>query len=864
MVNNSSNEPTNSPDSQSGQNINPRSPASSPDQTINRAPSRPGNTTDEFAAPSTPYRQPDPSVRPKTRNVSFDNNSSKTANAIKSESPQVQGICPNSSKSNNSPRTQNLGQVSADGKLIPSGSDEISDGVGFQSLKSHPPELNNQLKFQLQSLGEESDPDPDDFGGTIDLTSGSSASLESNNDQVPQISPALPSSSNKSIASDVLGPDSIQRKLEDLSLDSPKTDYHHANNEKAGRGIPSKSPSLSNSSTSYANDVSSPDSLQKKLEDLSLDSPKTDHQHAANGKSSNMTSTKSFSPSPKKMEDLSLDSSEFDGSNSSTTGQSSSMMSTDVETDAPDGFDTTGESTTDVGSGSDIKSETGNAQRYIPGKVNVGHEETAGVLPESHSGVVKNIRSETGKVQRSISEKVSVGQKETAGVLPESHTEAKQSIPSDQNGIQQNQPGIQRGIAAVRASEVQAVPEDDTDAAGDEAPGDPNPEESPKQLRAYQKELATPPLSGNNYIICAPTGSGKTLTAAYICQQSYKEAIANEVDFKALFIVNIRHLTRQQRREFKEKFPRGAVRTIDETEQLKDVLFADGVYVVMVTAQIVVNALNKGDISLQDLTMMIFDECHHTTQNHPYNEIMKRYLKEKKIKLGLRRVIGESGNRLPHVIGLSASLGVGHGKAFDHVLTLCGNMDAKNVLQVRENKKELEDHVNAPENDAVRYVPPRKADQRGLSDIIEGIMSQIERELWGEEDILHEHGTQGYVQWIKKQETDAGSSPDERIKYIASLYLFRYNNALILFEDLRSSDSLTYLEEFMIQRDLEQDHVAIEELCRGLFEAEKVELKRISREEERDPNPKLQELANLLREIYESKPDSKGKCMTYI
>ena len=771
------------------------------------------------------------SESPQTQKISH--NSLKPANTIMSENPQTQH------------RLKDLGQVSAD-DTGPSRSDEISGGADFQSLKSHPPppELNNQSKFQLNSIGEEFDPDPDDFGGTIDLTSGSSVSLASNNRQtrnnipkvIPQKLPALPSNSNKSPVSDFEGPDSIQRKLEDLSLDSPKTDQQHAANEKAPSMTPSKSPSLSNSNKSSANDAASPDSLQRKLEDLCLDSPKTDQQHAANERSPSMTPGKSLStslspsPSPKKMEDLSLGSSELDGSNPSTNGWSSSMMSTDVETDAPDELDTTGESTTDGGPGLDIKTD---------------------------------IENQASRVQESISGKVNVEQEGAAGILPESHIEVAQSIPPDQNGTRQDQPETQQGTAALRAAEVQAVPDDDDDddAANGEPLGDPHPGETPKQLRAYQMELATPPLSGNNYIICAPTGSGKTLTAAYICQQSYKEAVANEVDFKALFIVNIRHLTRQQRREFKEQFPRGAVRTIDETEQLKDVLFAEGVYVVMVTAQIVVNALNKGDISLQDLSMMIFDECHHTTQNHPYNEIMKRYLKEKKIKLGLRRVIGESGSRLPNVIGLSASLGVGHGKAFDHVLTLCGNMDAKNVLQVCKNKKELDDHVNAPENDAVRYVPPRKADQRGLSDIIEGIMSQIEGEIWGEEVIPHEHGTQGYVQWIKKQETEAGSSPNERIKYIASLYLFRYNNALILFEDLRSSDSLMYLEEFMMQRDLEQDHVAIEELCRGLFEAEKVELKRICREEDRAPNPKLEELANLLREIYESKPDSKGKWM---
>ena len=35
-------------------------------------------------------------------------------------------------------------------------------------------------------------------------------------------------------------------------------------------------------------------------------------------------------------------------------------------------------------------------------------------------------------------------------------------------------------------------------------------------LREYQKELAEPEIRGDNYIICATTGSGKTMAAAYV------------------------------------------------------------------------------------------------------------------------------------------------------------------------------------------------------------------------------------------------------------------------------------------------------------------------------------------------------------
>ena len=43
-----------------------------------------------------------------------------------------------------------------------------------------------------------------------------------------------------------------------------------------------------------------------------------------------------------------------------------------------------------------------------------------------------------------------------------------------------------------------------------------------EELRGYQRELAEPGLRGDNYIICAPTGCGKTRIAAYIIHEHLK------------------------------------------------------------------------------------------------------------------------------------------------------------------------------------------------------------------------------------------------------------------------------------------------------------------------------------------------------
>lgn len=63
--------------------------------------------------------------------------------------------------------------------------------------------------------------------------------------------------------------------------------------------------------------------------------------------------------------------------------------------------------------------------------------------------------------------------------------------------------------------------------------------------------------------------------------------------------------------------------------------------IIVLTPQILVNAIEEGILSsLSIFTLMIFDECHNTTGNHPYNVLMTRYLEQK---------FNSSANQLPQV-----------------------------------------------------------------------------------------------------------------------------------------------------------------------------------------------------------------------
>ncbi|XP_072042579.1 LOW QUALITY PROTEIN: uncharacterized protein [Amphiura filiformis] len=384
------------------------------------------------------------------------------------------------------------------------------------------------------------------------------------------------------------------------------------------------------------------------------------------------------------------------------------------------------------------------------------------------------------------------------------------------------------------------------------------------KLRRYQDELAAPAMKGGNFTICAPTGCGKTLTAAAICRNRYDNAKSKGEEFKALFIVNMRHLTEQQTIAFRDTFPEGSVAMVGATDMLSKVVDVPSHAVIMVTAQILLNALKRKepDVNLRDLSMIIFDECHHTTQDHPYNEIMKLYLKVKRLKLGPDGIVGESGKYLPQILGLSASLGVGHGNdAYRHILTLCGNLDAANVIQVVHNQEELKEFVNSPDRDQILYVRSREKKDGEFCKIVEEIMTEVEKEIWPN-GVPETHGTSTYEQWVAETRKEAEANR-ERVHLVACLYLFEFNRALMLYAELRAVDALRHLEAFMEKRDIKQNPVAIEELCREYFHFNLDRMRGICTSEVDADNPMLDALGKLLRKKFEEKPHSKGIILSY-
>ncbi|NWR94488.1 DDX58 helicase, partial [Furnarius figulus] len=390
----------------------------------------------------------------------------------------------------------------------------------------------------------------------------------------------------------------------------------------------------------------------------------------------------------------------------------------------------------------------------------------------------------------------------------------------------------------------------------------------PKEARSYQTELAQPAINGKNTLICAPTGSGKTFVALLICEHHLQNVPSGQ-KAKVVFLATKVPVYEQQKNVFRQHFERrgysvqGICGETVANVSVEHVIQDNDI--IVLTPQILLNSINTGILkSLSIFTLMIFDECHNTTGNHPYNVLMTKYLEQK---------FDSPADQLPQIVGLTASFGVGNAttieETIEHICTLCSCLDIQVISTVRENKEDLERFRNKPES-VVRWVKMRA--QNHFADIISGLMSETQelmRKIYSADTISqikkNDFGTQKYEQWIvhtqKKcrllQLVDKEKESNIcRDLVICTEHLRKFNDALIISEDARIEDALAYLNEFFTNVK-NGPYTDLEKQLTDKFQEKEPELTAISKDESNE-NPKLEDLASILDDAYRYNPQTRA------
>ncbi|XP_053824913.1 antiviral innate immune response receptor RIG-I isoform X3 [Vidua chalybeata] len=392
-------------------------------------------------------------------------------------------------------------------------------------------------------------------------------------------------------------------------------------------------------------------------------------------------------------------------------------------------------------------------------------------------------------------------------------------------------------------------------------------------IMAFSEEAECDNLSKS---LSSVSGSGKTFVAVLICEH-HLQNIPSGRKAKVVFLATKMPVYEQQKNVFRQHFERTGYSVQGICGETVANISVENIIqdsdIIVLTPQILVNSMEKGILSsLSIFTLMIFDECHNTTGNHPYNVLMTRYLDQK---------FDSSANQLPQIVGLTASVGVGNAKStketVEHVCTLCSYLDIQAISTVRENKQDLQRFGNRPETRThtfflfsyIRWVKMRA--QNHFADIIAGLMSETEvlmRKIYSVDTISQINknyfGTQRYEHWIVSTqkkcrllqlEDKEKESSICRDLFICTEHLRKFNDALIISEDARIEDALAYLNEFFTNVK-NGPYTELEKQLTEKFQEKELELTALSKDESNE-NPKLEELACILDEAYHYNPQTR-------
>jgi len=184
--------------------------------------------------------------------------------------------------------------------------------------------------------------------------------------------------------------------------------------------------------------------------------------------------------------------------------------------------------------------------------------------------------------------------------------------------------------------------------------------------REYQQKIFES-CKKENCLVILPTGTGKTLIAIMMAIDRFKKFPLGKI----LILAPTRPLIEQHIESFKKNLPDGWTQMdlfTGKTPAEKRREIWQNAEFIFSTPQCIGNDLKKGLYSLEEVSLLIVDECHRCLKNYAYNFIAQKYQEQSKNQL---------------ILGLTAS----PGSDKETITTICENMNIKNVeLRTRESE----------------------------------------------------------------------------------------------------------------------------------------------------------------------------------
>ncbi|XP_059607608.1 endoribonuclease Dcr-2 [Phlebotomus argentipes] len=230
--------------------------------------------------------------------------------------------------------------------------------------------------------------------------------------------------------------------------------------------------------------------------------------------------------------------------------------------------------------------------------------------------------------------------------------------------------------------------------------------------RPYQDQLISVCMEKNT-IIYLPTGAGKTFIPLMVFTRKSKDfhrSMANGGK-RGVFLASTKVLARQQKEYFEQNTQfKVAVFTgdmnVDVWGQQRWRNEFENNNIVVATYQIVLDVIRHGFLKLENINVIVFDECHNAQGEHPIVELMKQFVDVPVHKQP--RVIGLTGMLLPssRVETLSTDLEALEKCMRSTVATVATIEDYENVLVFATNPVEqmVTYFIQSPDDDKLSRI----------------------------------------------------------------------------------------------------------------------------------------------------------------
>ena len=199
------------------------------------------------------------------------------------------------------------------------------------------------------------------------------------------------------------------------------------------------------------------------------------------------------------------------------------------------------------------------------------------------------------------------------------------------------------------------------------------------ESRLYQQTLAGDVLKKGNTMVVAPTALGKTIVAILVAA----DRLHKVKNSKVLVLAPSKPLAIQHEDSFKEfiNLPcssiTGAIKTDERIKRWAESR------IICATPQTVESDLLNGRYDLSNVSLIVFDECHHGVGSYSYVYLASRYVQESNFNL---------------ILGLTASPGSDKYK----IMEVCENLYIQNVIVKTEDDTDVKPYFNPVSIDWVK------------------------------------------------------------------------------------------------------------------------------------------------------------------